>query len=106
MGASFVLAYGMWKLSWNLLLFSRPPPVPSKLLPLRPSVSVQFKPDDAAFKTNNTDTHTITTSSSLGSIATSHTSNDIDNDIGSIIDDGIPARKESPGQFSFDLPDS
>ena len=104
--ASFVLAYGMWKLSWNLLLFSRPPPVPSKLLPLRPSVSVQFKPDDAAFKTNNNDTHTITTSSSLGSIATSHTSNDIDNDdIGSIIDDGIP-RKESPGQFSFDLPDS
>ena len=42
-------------------LFSRPPPVPTKRLPMRPALSIQFKPDDISASTmmNNSDAQTV-----------------------------------------------
>ncbi len=52
------------------VLFSRPPPVPLKSLPVRPALSILFKPDDNVPSVNQSDAHT--TASHTGS--TTHVS--------------------------------
>jgi len=101
-----IFTYVFFKLSKVLVLFSRPPPVPLKSLPLRPALSIQFKPDEIAFTANQRDNHTIAPHS--GSIATC-TSNDSCDDTDSTIEGiGINTAKppELPGRIPFDLPDS
>ena len=79
-----IVTYVFFKLSKVLVLFSQPPPVPLKSLPLRPALSIQFKPDEIAFTATQRDTHS-------GSIATC-TSNDSCDDTDSTIE-GIGPRR-------------
>ena len=102
-----IITYALVKLSRVFVLFSRPPPVPLKSLPLRPALSIQFKPDDGVPTTNQIDTHTIASTSSSMASRTSNTNGD-DTDT---INDGIGASSSKPSEpppsrFTFDLPDS
>lgn len=94
------------------VLFSRPPPVPLKSLPLRPALSIRFKPDDDVPSINQSDAHTVASHS--GSMATHvsiHSSGDdateCSHDSASL--GGIPHSQHKSGSFDsfpFDLPDS
>mmetsp|Transcript_10567 Transcript_10567/g.30930 ORF Transcript_10567/g.30930 Transcript_10567/m.30930 type:complete len:2039 (-) Transcript_10567:1916-8032(-) len=101
------------------VLFSRPPPVPRKSLPLRPALCIQFKPDDEISATNETEKQT--TASKSGSTIVTHASFDSVGDdtasytsIGSTqasMDKGgigshSRSNSELPRPFRFDLPDS
>jgi len=94
------------------VLFSRPPPVPLKSLPLRPALSIRFKPDDDAPSINQSDTHTIASHS--GSMTTHMsilcTGDETDNShcSASMCGMGSPSQPqpEVPASLPFDLPDS
>ena len=88
------------------VLFSRPPPVPLKSLPLRPALSIRFKPDDDVPSINQNETRTTASlSGSIGSFI-SHL------DDGDNMDDsshGSASVGGKPNFFTslpFDLPDS
>jgi hypothetical protein len=51
-------------------LFSRPPPVPKKRLPMRPALSIQFKPDDISSALHNNDAQTIVSAVTAAAAAT------------------------------------
>ena len=93
------------------VLFSRPPPVPLKSLPLRPALSIRFKPDDDVPSINQSDAHTIASHS--GSMATHMsilgTGDETDSSShgsASVSGMGGQPKPEFFSSLPFDLPDS
>ncbi len=93
------------------VLFSRPPPVPKKSLPVRPALSILFKPDDNVPSVSQTDAHTIFSHS--GSLATHvsvlGTEDETDNSSygsASVNGTGGQSKPDFLSSLPFDLPDS